>query len=258
MIPIGFFILLVPYLKFNWRLLIIVVAITSILVVILFRTNILKIVISFLILSFFYFRNILGRKMIRITQLFLFILPIVLLFTGITGTFNIFEGANNNKDYTYTTKAGNQQNLTVDTRTFLYVEVLSSMKSTKEWLIGKSATGSYYSKAFNNLKGVSKKGHRYGSEVNLLNILLYHGIIGVLIYFMLLFTISTVAIKYSNNILSQMVGLLIASRWTLSFIEEFTQFDLNFYFFWLFAGIVSIKTFREFSDTEIKQYLRIS
>ena len=51
-----------------------------------------------------------------------------------------------------------------------------------------------------------------------------------------------------------MLGLFIASRFLLSFIEEFTQYDINFYFFWIAIGLVSSTQFRAMSDQQLKTY----
>jgi hypothetical protein len=53
-----------------------------------------------------------------------------------------------------------------------------------------------------------------------------------------------------------MLGLYISFRWLLSFIEEFTHYDLNFYFFWLAIGLVSSTGFRDMSDNEIKKFIQ--
>ena len=52
-----------------------------------------------------------------------------------------------------------------------------------------------------------------------------------------------------------MFGLLVASRWTLSFVEEYSQMDLNFFFFWLVTGMISNKVLQKYSNKEIKQYI---
>ena len=257
MIPISIFILFIPYLKQRWQILIVIVAITSIAVAIDFRTNILKITLSVVILSIFYLKQIIGQKLVRFIHLILFIAPLILLFLATTGSFNILEKMAKNEDYVITDEHGKDQSLTQDTRTFLYVEVLASMKNTKEWLIGKSASQGYNSIWFKDTGG-AMNGIRHRSEVNILNILLYHGIIGVSIYFFLFYSISYIAINKSNNKLSKMLGLLIATRWLLSFIEEFTQYDLNFYFLWLIMGLVSTKIFRSMTDGELKNYLRLT
>lgn len=255
MIPVTFFILFIPYVQPKWKWLIVLVAISSALLALDFRTNIIKIAFSLLLLSIYLLRNILLQSWLRIVHFILFFTPLVLFFLGITGVFNIFSDLSSatKNEIVLSGSQGNEQELTNDTRTFLYVEVLSSMDNISNWLIGKSASGSYHSEWFYNIGG-AMDGKRYRSEVNILNILLYHGIVGVVIYFLLLYKVSLAAIKSSNNTLSKMLGLVIASRWTLSFIEEFTQFDLNFFFFWLLVGLVSSAYFRSLSDSDLKTY----
>ena len=256
MIPISFFILIIPYIQTKWKLLIIIVAITSIFIVIGFRTNIIKITLSISLLSLFYVKNFIRQYWIRLAHFILFFGPLFLLVSGLTGYFNILSEFSKNEEIVVTDNYGREQNLMGDTRTFLYEEVLGSMGNLSNWMIGKSASGSYSSKFFIN-NGGAMNGKRYRCEINILNILLYHGIIGVVIYFLLLFTVSFYAINYSNNILSKMLGLTIASRWSLSFIEEFTQYDLNFFFFWLIIGLVSSSFFRKLSDKELEKFFRL-
>ncbi len=257
MIPVTFLILFIPYVQPKWKWLIALVAIASVFLALDFRTNIIKIALSIVLLSIYLLRKYVLNSWLIFIHILLFIIPLTLFFLGVTGSFNIFSDLSSSKSQKIVLQGsqGNGQELTNDTRTFLYDEVLSSMNTLSDWIIGKSASGSYHSEWFYN-NGGAMEGKRYRSEVNILNILLYHGIVGVLIYFILLYTVSLIAIKNSNNTLAKMLGLVIASRWTLSFIEEFTQFDLNFFFFWLLIGLVSSAYFRSLSDSELKKYLR--
>lgn len=254
MIPISLFILFIPYLKFRWRILILIVAIVSILMVINFRSNLIKIAFSCLILAVFYFRRLIGKKIIVTACFALFALPFIFFTLAVTGKYNIFETISKKEGYTTINKEGVEENLMLDTRTFLYMEVISSLKESGNWLWGESGSGSYKSKWFYN-DGGAINGKRYRSEVGILNILLYYGVIGVIAYLILLYKVSFMAIKSSKNKLAQMLGLFIAFRWTYSFVEEFSQYDLNFFFFWIAIGLVSSKTFREMSDQQIKSYL---
>jgi hypothetical protein len=98
---------------------------------------------------------------------------------------------------------------------------------------------------------------RYGCEVGILNTLLMNGIVGIVIYFLLLSVVSFTAINKSNNMLAKMLGLFITFRWTYSFVEEFTNYDLNFYFFWIAVGFVSSESFRNMTDEEIIDYFKL-
>lgn len=254
MIPIGLFIVLLPFLKYRWKLLVIIVAAISILMVIGFRSNIIKITFSVVLVIIYWARNYIPKISLRFLRFFLFALPLVLLTLAITGKYNIFSELGSQEGYTTLNTKGEVENLMADTRSGLYRDVLATMEQSENWLMGEGAGGRYQTERFDYLG--DGRG-RYGSEVGILNILLYHGLIGVSIYFLLLFTVSYYAIRRSNNTLAQLLGLYIAFRWTYSFVEEFTQYDLNFYFFWITVGLVSSTRFREMSNDDIKQYLEL-
>jgi len=257
MIPIVLFILFIPYLKSKWKLLLIIVAVTSIFVVIDFRSNIIKITFSSLLLFFYYFQNYIKQLWIRFVCWFLYLLPIIMLALAITGNYNVFQEISNEEDYNIKNSEGEIESMTSDTRTFLYEEVITSVHQAEAFWFGKSAIGSYYSEAFTDLTGTSESNKRFGCEVGILNFYMRYGIIGVTIYFLFLSTVSFYAINRSNNTLSKMLGLFVAFRWTFSFVEEFTQYDLNFYFFWVAVGFVSSVSFRKMNDDDLKKYFEL-
>ena len=248
MIPISLFILFIPFVKFKHKVLIVVVTVTSILMVISFRSNIIKIAFSVLLLFVYYFN--INYRLIRILNLSLFIIPLILLSTAIFGTFNIFTDISDSKKFDLQTNA-NGETLGTDSRTFLYVEVLQSINKSGNYIFGSGMATGYESIAIDVSNGTNNN-KRYASEVGILNILMQSGLIGVVIYFLVLFKVSFTAISQSSNMLSKILGLYIAFRWLLSFIEEFTQYDLNFYFFWLAIGLVSSNEFRSMNDKQIK------
>ncbi|MDI1307716.1 MAG: hypothetical protein PSX42_23110 [bacterium] len=181
----------------------------------------------------------------------LFVIPIILFSTAVTGTFNIFTDISGSKELEITSNQSTGETLGGDTRTFLYVEVLQSINKNGNFLLGSGMAAGYESFIIDVSNGTYNN-KRYTSEVGILNILLQSGLIGVVIYFLVLFKVSFTAINQSSNMLSKILGLYIASRWLLSFIEEFTQYDLNFYFFWLAIGLVSSNEFRAMNDKQIK------
>lgn len=256
MIMISLFILFIPFVKTKWKLLIISVSVVSLLLVLGFRTNIIKISISYIILFTYYFLGIKKKFNLNFARLFLFALPVVLFFLAVSLNFNIFDQFSRIKGYIVISKTGKIENTAEDTRTFLYVEVLSQLYYGNSFFFGESAAGYYESKVFFN-EGGAMGGKRYESEVGILNILLRYGIIGVISYFLLLFAVSNASINHSNNDLSKMIGLFIASRWVITFFEEFTQYDINFLFFWLVIGLVSSTSFRKMSNNEIKIFLKL-
>jgi hypothetical protein len=254
MIPISLFILFIPFVKWRWKLLIVLVAIVSVSIALGFRTNIIKITFSLILLLIYYLRVFLNLRILKLLHLFTFLVPIILLGLAIWGNYNFFTNiAENNAGNTVENKDGKLEDLAGDSRTFLYVDIFSTLNRTGHWLIGEGAASKYDTVFFDDLG--DGRG-RYASEVGMLNILLNNGLIGVIIYTLLLFTISRIAITQSNNMLCKLIGLFIAFRWLISFIEEFTDFDLNFYFFWIVLGLVSNYTFRKLTNKEIKLFFQ--
>jgi hypothetical protein len=251
MIPISFFIILIPYVKNRHKIMIVIVSIVAVLTILDFRANLIKITISILIVTTYYVKNFFPKVLYKVFHIILFAIPIMLLISAISGGFNIFQELADNAKYEVKTNYNDASNLAADTRTFLYLEVFQTLDDNNSWIIGQGAAGKYKSDFFTELVTGNM---RYSSEVGFLNTMLYSGIVGVLAYLLILFGASYYAIYRSKNILSKMFGLIIASRWLLFFLEEFTQFDLNFYFMWVIIGLVSSKKFRSLSDLQLREF----
>ena len=249
MIPISLFILFIPFVRLKYRVLIVVVALTSILMVIGFRSNLIKIAFSVFFLFLFYCK--VNDQLLRVLNLSLFVIPLIFLLLAATGNFNIFEEISSKEGLEFQTNEDSGETLGGDTRTFLYLEVLNSINQNGKFLIGSGMSGGYESILLDVSEGTNSN-KRYACEVGILNILMKSGLVGIVIYFLILFEVSFTAISQSSNMLSKILGLYISSRWLLSFMEEFTQYDLNFYFFWFAIGLVSSSKFRSLTELQIK------
>ena len=129
---------------------------------------------------------------------------------------------------------------------------MKNMEKKGTFLFGEGGCGKYYTKAFKNaLFGAN----RYASEVGALNTLLYSGIIGLLLYWIIFFYASYKAINDSDNILSRMLGLFIIFRWDYFFVEEFTNFNTNYFFLWLMIGMCLTPQFRYMTDEDICDWI---
>lgn len=254
MIPISLFLLFIPFLKFKFKALILLVAVTSILMEIGFRANIIKISFSVLLLLVYYLN--ISRVWLRIINIGLFAIPIVLFTLATTGVFNLFQDISNTKDLQITTNQTTGETIGGDSRTFLYVEVFQSIHKRGESLLFGSGVCEGYDSFAVDVSNGTYNNKRFGTEVAILNILLQSGILGVVVYFLLLFKVSFLAINHSSNSLAKILGLFISFRWMFSFVEEFTQYDLNFYFFWLVMGLLSSSEFRAMNDKEIQNWIR--
>ncbi|WP_111308311.1 hypothetical protein [Confluentibacter sediminis] len=255
-IPVTILLLFIPYIKKKWIIILTVIMIISILSEPGFRTGFIKIGVSLLLLIGLYTKLLNSKTVKSIIFLTMLALPIIMLTLGIIGSYNIFEKLSENEDLEYKIEVGDKlQKQNIDTRSFLYEEVLEDLISTDNLLFGKSPSQGYKSYFFYN-NGGAMNGIRYSSEVNILNLMLYFGLVGCMLMVILVISVSYYGIFKSNNKLAITLGFLLLSRYLLFFIEEFTQFNFNFYFFWLVMGLVASKQFRSMNESQIKLWVR--
>lgn len=252
--PVCLFILISPYLPKAQRILVITVAITSIAMDITYRANALRLVIPLMLFLLFYFRLVLQSRWMNLVLAGLLCIPLIFLTLGVSGKFNVF--AENKLDYekSVVVQGGSgTSNISTDTRSFIYNEVFYSMsKRNSSFILGEGGGAGYQSEFFADAI-LTEKG-RYRSEVGFLNTILYSGGIGVLLYALVLFVPAYYAINKSNNRICKMIGLFLATRWGLSFVEDIAQFDMNFFFLWLMIGLCLSNRFRAMTDTQIAIY----
>ncbi len=146
-------------------------------------------------------------------------------------------------------------NLKADTRTFLYVENLSSAAKHDYWVMGRSPARGYDSLWF-GADDPTGRWERSGSEVAILNIFTWNGIIGVLLYFFVFYKASYLAINQTNNTYTQILGLFIAFRWLYGWVEDINYFTLTTVFLWIIIGLCFSKSFRAMSNNEVKYWVR--
>lgn len=253
---VSLLILFVPYLKFRWRILIFIVATVSISMDFSYRINALRILFSASLLFLFFNKHFIKTKLLNLLVGLMFIVPLLFLYLGVSGQFNVFvENPFDLEVTTISDKDAEVTNLSSDTRTFLYQEVFRSMlKRDSSFIVGEGGSAGYETAWF--LDSTLNDRGRYGSEVGFLNTVLYAGGIGVLLYALMLLLPAYYAINKSNNILCKMLGLYLACRWVFFFIEDITSLDINFFFIWVTIGLCLSNRFRSLSDNEIRKLFK--
>jgi hypothetical protein len=205
----------------------------------------------------FYIKDILPKIALKFLHFSLFFTPSLLFMLAVSNIFNVFKMNSYIKgDFktTEVTASGKRvdNDFKADTRTFLYVDVINSVVKRNTWLTGEGAAGGYTTKFFVSL---GTQG-RMGSEVGILNIFLYLGLLGVITFSIIFYLASFLAIYNANNYLTKIIGLFIGFRWTYSWIEEFSNFDINYFFLWLMVGLCFSKSFRQMTDAEMKYWVQ--
>lgn len=258
---IIFLLLFFPALTLRWKVIFSIFVLVFIFSGLGARSSVIKFSLSLLFSLLFYFRFFLSKSFFQGIKNILFILPIILFALAISNTFNVFKIDNYIKgDYSTASNNGNgkvlKEDLKADTRTPLYLEVLLSAKKYNSWLIGRSPARGNDTKLFASLSKITGSKERIANEVSILNVFTWTGIIGVLLYFMVFFSASTLAINHSNNIYSKIVGLFVAFRWLYAWVEDFNNYSLNTFIIWIMIGFCISKSFRGMSDAEVKVWIR--
>lgn len=241
LIPFSFLVIFWPYFKGKWRSIILFFTFS----VFIFgtlgaRASILKYGVCFLLSFCFLFPHIFTKKVLRtLSYVFLFS-PFIFLILGLFGSFNVFKFDEYLKfgdvevQNAYGEK-GETERLNADTRTFLYVETIYSAIKNNYVIQGHSLARGYESLAFgNDTDFISKtRSERYSSEVSILNVFTYMGVIGVILYFLVFFNAVRNAFKCSHNYMMYVVACYVAFRWSFAWIEDVTHIDINNIFLWM-------------------------
>jgi hypothetical protein len=260
LVPIAFLMLFFPALTLRWKLGLLVISLFVITADLGARSNVIKFSIPFLLSLVYYFRAFISKTLFESVRNLLFIVPILLFALAVTDTFNVFK-MQDYIDTDYSTVDVNadgekiDDNLKADTRTFLYVEVLATAVKYDSWLIGRSLARGYESIWFGD-DDPTGRGERAGSEVAILNIFTWTGIIGVLLYLLVFYNASYLAINHSNNTFSKILGLFLAFRWLYSWVEDINNFTLTTVFLWILIGLCCSKSFRSMNNQEVKLWVR--
>lgn len=257
--PIYLFILLIPYVSFKLRGLIIFLAVFSFFSDITVRANMLNILIAFIILSTSLLKRYRYKRalMNTIRRVMLFA-PVILLVLGLTGVFNVFKISEYIGDYTVEDSKGASQDLVVDSRTGIYLDVILELNKEKAfiWGLGGSGKTDTYLTELNwgDLKYIYKEGRR-GTESGMLNYAQWGGIVGVLVYLLLFFKASYLAVNKSNNWFCVMLGLWVAYKATFSFLEDRLFFNVYSLFIMIPIGMCFNESLRKMNDDEVKAFI---
>lgn len=230
------------------------------------RSNVLRFAIVVL-LSYLFIVKQIFRNLKRISWSFFAILPIVLLLLGTLGIYNPFEALSNNANLNINFAEAQDKTGTViqkaneDTRTFIYEGVLATSLKNDSWLIGRTFVRGY---EVDQLFGVEAyqiifertgRMERISCEVGILNPFTWMGLIGLLLYSLMILAPSWYGVFRGRNKYVQCVGIILAFRFMFSFIEEMQTFGWNNITLWLMVAMCISPKFLKMSNNEMKIWI---
>lgn len=256
--PIVFVLLLSPYLIKKYRPIIYILVLISFFYDFSNRSNLLNILISFLLLFTFIINN---KKIVLLVLKFFCILflvsPLVFFALGITGLFNVFTIGKLLPEYSLAVKKKNvTQELFVDSRTSIYLDVFKQLKHDDMIFVGLGGSGKTKTSLIDakdaDYDKVYKEGRR-GTESGMLNIIQAGGLIGGLIYYLLFFASAYYGVFKSKNWFCILLGVWLSYKCLFSFIEDPLSFSISSLFLFFTIGVCLNKNFRQLSDAELKE-----
>ncbi len=260
LMPIGYLLLFLPSLTRNWKIIVLTLTVFVVLADLGARSNVIKFTVPIVFSLIYYLRGILSTSIMESARKLLIILPILLFSLAIADVFNIYKM----DDYIHSESSTTKQNefgesvdedLKADTRTFIYVEVLETANKYNEWWVGRSPARGYESQWFGD-EDDTGRGERRSNEVSILNIFTWSGLIGVVLYCIVFYKASYLAVQHSNNIYIKIVGLFVTFRWLYAWIEDFNVLSLNYMFLWLMIGMCFSKSFRAMTNKEFEYWVQ--
>lgn len=258
--PLFLLIILFPLLSNQWKVVILIMIVIVILGGTDSRSNIIRFTMAALLGGIYYIPFVRKALFLKIIHASFFVIPLLLFSLAVSNVFNVFKINDYiHADLVVKAEGGGKDDLSADTRTLLYVEVISSALKHDYVLQGRSPAKGYDSKHF-GLIAKYKLGTgrmvRYSSEVSLLNIFTWYGLVGVILYSLVFLVGTYLALYRSNNYFIKVIGVFVAFRWAYSFVEEFNRADIVMLSLWIMIGMCYSSLFRNMNNDEFKRFVR--
>lgn len=246
-----------PYIKKKTYIIVLLLLVFVLLTNLGTRTCILNISVCLLIL---FMNHIIcnekyKRKLYQYISLVLLVAPLIFLYLGLMGIFNIFK-IGDIYETSYTVSGGIKQgerNLLVDSRTSIYTDVFSELDRKNAYLWGLGINGktqtSLVDKGYDE---IYKEGRR-ATESGMLNYIQYGGFIGLLMYYSLIAYAACLALWRSNNRFCIFLGIWLSFKLFLSFIEDPPSPNVYYFFIILTISLCYNERLRHMNNTQIKQ-----
>ncbi len=241
--------------KARW---IIILGVICTLIAIENRSAIIKTVVAISLCSTLFLHQAIRKASLFLIHFFCYLGPVILLVLGLTGTFNIFQDLKSDEPaeiVSYNEAEGEQNeeapDLTADTRTFLYVEVIASAIEGDYMVFGNSiGRGNTSTLIWTDIEDLQSE--RLMNEAHMLNIFTWMGILGIIFYTIMYLQSSCLGLFCSKNRYVPLIACAVAFHWAMTWLEECPSFNPMDYALFLLLGICFSPKFRRMTDAEFK------
>ena len=255
--PISFLMFFFPAIKISWKIILILITLLAAFGDITVRSHVIKYGIPVLLMFIFYFRFLIPSvKYLEFIRRIFMLLPWLFLFLAVSGIFNVFQ-INEYMEGLKHEKSEGGQALDQDSRTFLYQEVLESAQKYDYIFMGRTPARGNETKWFaKESMEVTGRKERIKNEAGILNVFTWTGVVGVVLFFLIFYQSSYLAVNKSSNIYVKLIGLFVAFRWMYVWVEDFNDLNMNCFIIYTMIGVCSSLSFRRMNNAEVELWAR--
>lgn len=256
------FILFFPALHKYWIFIIISIFFASIDVTA--RSVLLKVFVAITLGCLLYFNSFIKSKIFQIITYGVYIITFIFLYLGLTGTFNVFQ-----MDKYMPKTITKDEELTQDTRTWLYTEAISSAINNNYIIWGRTPARGYdtsfasiedelWKRAKISGDNIKNLHMERNAEVCFLNIFTWTGLVGIVLISLIYIMATYQALTKSQNDFVRLAGLYVAFRYMFGWIEDTLTFNGNILCLWMIIGICYSPYFQNMTNNEFRHFMRDS
>lgn len=233
------------------------------------RSQMLKGLMTMAVILSFYVVRIIPKIGVYILHIALIVTPIVLLYLGLTGEYNIFEEMEDSyKGDNYIEIVDDEGSIVErdfmdDTRTGFYTEVIMSAIIHDYIVEGRTlarGNDTFFYDVTDDMMGANYddtiKMERSMNECCFPNIFTWLGLIGMVLYAAIYIYASILAIYRSNNRYMPIFGLLVAAYFFYGWVENASNMDILNITYWMFIALCMSPYFRKMSNEEFRYWGR--
>lgn len=253
----------IPLLPSKWKIVIAGLLVIMVVINLGARSQVLKALMVLFVALGVYYKRFFSIRIFHIVHWACYIIPIILLFLGISGRFNIFEDLASHKGKYTESKIVNgkivEEDLSADTRTFIYQEVITSAVKHHYVIWGRTPARGNDSMNFGKYTAdelKTGKYERHSNEVCHPNVFTWLGLIGVVLYSLIYLRSSYLAVYKSKNIYMKFLGCFIAFRWAYGWIEDFNRFDIMNISLWMMIAMGISISFRNMTNVKFRRWIK--
>lgn len=247
----------------SWKCIIFILLVVMLVGDIGARAQMMKACMVLMVAFGLYLSRLIPIMALKIAQVVFVVSPIVLLVLGITGVFNVFQENSERYEGKYVkTEMADGRLVTTDasddTRTFIYYEVITSAVRNDYVLFGRSLARGNDSESFGAFSAEELKTgkyERFRNEVCHPNIFTWLGLFGMIPWCLIYIWSSYLALYRSRNIYMKYMGVFIAFRFFLGWIEDINDFNISGICVWIPIAMGISEQFRSLTDKEFREWV---